>query len=57
MNHKLLAMLVCAVLLHAALCARAAEPQTEQEEAIAENKKVGGKVTIDEKSPGREESR
>ena len=31
----------------------AAEPQTEQDKAIAAIEKLGGKVTVDEKSPGK----
>ena len=51
MNRKLLPMLVCGLLVHTALCGCAAKPQTEQDKAVAEIKKLGGNVTLDEKGP------
>jgi hypothetical protein len=53
MNRKLLPMLACVLLVNAVLGAWAAEPQTEQEKAVAEITKLGGKVVVDEKTPGK----
>jgi hypothetical protein len=53
MNRKPLPMVVCGLLVHTALSVWAAEPQTEQEKAVVEIKKLGGSVAIDEKSPDK----
>jgi hypothetical protein len=50
-NRKLLPMLVCAVPVCTVLCGCVAKPQTEQDKAVAEIKKLGGNVTLDEKGP------
>ncbi|MGA2258447.1 MAG: hypothetical protein ABSG53_27605 [Thermoguttaceae bacterium] len=52
MNRILLSMLMFALPLVSTLCV-AAEPSADQAKAIAEIEKIGGKVTVDEKSPGK----
>ena len=52
MNHIALSMLMLGLLL-APVLSWAAEPNADQAKAIAEIKKLGGKVTVDEKSPSK----
>ncbi len=52
MNRTAFPMLMLALSLAPALC-WAAEPTAKQARAIAEIKKLGGKVTVDEKSPDK----
>ena len=47
-----LSLLTLALSLAPILC-WAAEPNADQAKAIAEIEKLGGKVTVDEKSPGK----
>jgi hypothetical protein len=57
MNRKLLPMLVCGLLVCHAVCGCAVkpqtepEPQTEQEKAVSEIKKLGGIANLDDKGP------
>jgi hypothetical protein len=51
MNRNLFLILVCVLLVNTAFCGRAAEPQTEQEKAVAEITKPGGKVAVDGNIP------
>jgi hypothetical protein len=53
MNRKLLSLAVCGLLVHAVPCAWGAEPQTEQDRAVAAIKKVGGRVQFDENGSGK----
>jgi hypothetical protein len=50
---RIAVMTVALSLLFASILCWAAEPNTEQAKAIAEIKELGGKVTIDEKSPDK----
>ena len=52
MNRIVLPLLTLGLSLAPVLC-WAAEPNAEQAKAIAEIEKLGGKVTVDEKSPGK----
>ena len=52
MNRIVLPLLTLGLSLAPVLC-WAAEPNADQAKAIAEIEKLGGKVTVDEKSPGK----
>ena len=52
-NRELFPMLAFALLVPTVLCGCAAKPQTEQDKAAAEIKRLGGHVGFDEKNPGR----
>ena len=52
MNHIVLSMVTLGLSLAPVVC-RAAEPNPEQAKTIAEINKLGGKITVDEKSPGK----
>jgi hypothetical protein len=53
MNRNLLPMAVCTLLAHCALCGCAAQPQTEQDKAVVEVTRLGGKLEFDGGSPGK----
>jgi internalin A len=48
------ALLIVALLLVSISPSWSAEPQDEQAKAVAQIKKIGGKVTVDEKSPDKQ---
>ena len=52
MSRIALSLLMLGLSLAPVLC-WAAEPNTDQAKAIAAIEKLGGKVTVDEKSPGK----